>query len=446
MPKTFFKDMIKMKSDLRKEMSTKEETPPQAPMQSKPEREAEPNNEEVRDWAPTVSNKVTRNVELASTVTPKRSKYSIWLAALVSVVFLFFAVSYFLAQASITITPKIKDTSFNQNFLASKEANGENLVFDSIVISDEEVKNVEAGEAKDTLVPARGLVVIYNNYSGATQRLDINTRLEGSNGKMYKTEKAVVVPGKKGNTPGSVEVGIYAAEAGDAGNSSALDFQVFGFKGTPKYSKFYARSKGDIIGGLKGKVPVIADAKKEIIVNDIKATLGAKLEKKASGLIPPGFVLFKDATILNVDNANFDFGGAKDNLVPVSIKGTLTGILFNEKDLTEKITSTLVVDKGESEVYISNMSAFQFTFLNKDGAGSDVKNVSFNLSGSPKVVWKVDEDKLKTDVAGKSKKEFYNTLAQYPNVVSADVVLRPFWKRSFPSNKEDIKVLVEYPK
>ena len=439
MAKNFFQDMIKMKSDLRKEISDKEAV--------KTER-AEPEQETVEEkvWSPVVLSKVTRQADLTPLVAGRRPRYSIWLVAFASVVFLFFAVSFFLSEASISVNPKIEDVVFNQNISATKDTStGESVSFDLIVLSGEESKMIEGGAVQDVSVSAKGAVVIYNNYSTATQRLDINTRLEGSNGKLYKTEKQIVVPGLKGTTPGSVEVGVYAAEAGEEYNSNPLDFQIFGFKGTPKYSKFYARSKGNITGGFKGKTSAIPSAKKEIVVNDMRALLEAKLLKKATDLIPEGFVLFKDAIFLNIDEESFDssLGGEQ---VPVSIKGTFFGFLFEEKELAKKIAKAAIADYDESDIFISNIRDLTFTFLNREGiSGNDVENISFNLAGKPKVVWKFDDNKLKSDIAGKSKQDFYQILSQYPNVLSADVVLRPLWKRSFPDDQDDIKIIVNYP-
>ena len=44
-----------------------------------------------------------------------------------------------------------------------------------------------------------------------------------------------------------------------------------------------------------------------------------------------------------------------------------------------------------------------------------------------------------------NKKDFDSILARYTNITSADVVLRPAWKSSFPDKSKDIKILVQYP-
>ena len=47
----------------------------------------------------------------------------------------------------------------------------------------------------------------------------------------------MVVPGKNGTTPGSIEVTVYADEVGSSYNAAPQTF-IPGFKGTERYSGF----------------------------------------------------------------------------------------------------------------------------------------------------------------------------------------------------------------
>lgn len=385
--------------------------------------------------------------EFAEEEEHKGPHYSLWLVALISIVFLFFAISFLFSGAKITINPKVKDISLNENFSAIKDSNNsDTLSFNLVAISGEESKTVEVSEQKDLSIKAEGTVVVYNSFSLASQTLDIDTRLEGSNGKIYKTKEKIKVPGMtKDGKLGSIEVGIYALEAGEEYNSIPLDFKIFGFKGSSKYDKFYARSKGEITGGLIGKFYQISDSEKVTVVNELKDTLKTKLLKKINDQIPNGFVLFKDAIFLDINNKNTNFV-SKDNQVPVDIKGTLYGFLFNEEKLTKKIIETDVENYDGSDVYISNIPNLTFSIINGEIASfKDVKNIDFNLSGTAKIVWNFDGDKLVADLLGKKKKDFNQILSQYPNILSADLVIKPAWKDSFPDKSKDIKIIVNYP-
>lgn len=374
------------------------------------------------------------------------SKYALWFVALISVVFLLFSISFLFAKAKVTVEPKTKDLVLNESLSAIKDSNPDGLSFDLIAISGEESKTVQGGELKDVSIKAKGTVIIYNAFSTKPQPLNIDTRLEGSNGKMYKTDAKVTVPGiTKEGKPGFVEVGIYGIDAGAEYNSDPLDFKVFGFKGTPKYSKVFARSKTKITGGLKGKVSQITDTEKETITNDLKTTLQAKLFKKATDQIPSGFILFKDAVFLNIDDQAVNLVTNSDQS-SVVVKGTLYGFLFDEKKLTSKIVEANIDKYAGSEVYISKIRDLSFNFENKENISfGDVKNINFTLTGNVKVVWKVDTTKLTEDLLGSSKEDFNNILSKYLNISSADLVLRPVWKSSLPTKKEKISILINYP-
>lgn len=385
----------------------------------------------------------------------KSTWYSIWLVASACLVFLFFALSFFFSQATITVNPKMKDLVLNENLSASQDGNTDILSFDLVVISGEESKVVQATDEKEISQKAEGLVVIYNAFNSSPQRLDIDTRLEGSNGKIYKTKKRISVPGMaKDNTPGSVEVEIYGNEAGEKYNNIPLDFKIVGFKGTNKYSKFYGRSKGAITGGLKGKFPIISDSQKARVVNELQTTLQTKLSKKVTDQIPSGFILFKDGFFFNTDDSNIDFTFSESNRLPIKLQGTFYGLLFDESQLTKKIAENNVEEYDGNEIFIPNIRTLTFSLppgsaglSDKDNISlGDIKNINFNLSGTTKVVWKLDTDKLTADLLGKSKKDFNQILLQYPNIDSANLILSPIWARSLPNKIKNIKMIVNYPK
>jgi hypothetical protein len=374
------------------------------------------------------------------------SKYGLWFVAVICIIFFIFALSFLFARAEVTISPKTQDVTLNENLSAIKDTNASGLSFDLVVISGEESKKIAATGQSEISLTSKGTVIIYNAFSSVPQGLTIDTRLEGSNGKIYKTTSAVTVPGMAADgTPGQVEASIYGAEAGTEYNSSPLDFKIFGFKGTPKYAKFYGRSKGPITGGFKGMSPVVSEEQKSNTITELTSTLKTQLFQKASGQIPSGFILFKDAIFFTVDETNTDFT-ATDNTLPIEVKGTLYGFIFNEAELTKKIAEDSVTAYDDSDVYIPNIRELTFSLSNSQLPFSSVENINFTLSGPAKVVWKFDTAKLAGDLLGTSKKDFNGILSQYPNVTSANLSLSPFWARTLPSKSKDIKINVNYPK
>ncbi|MES2416099.1 MAG: hypothetical protein V4504_00130 [Patescibacteria group bacterium] len=377
----------------------------------------------------------------------KKSRHALWFVAVLTLVFLVFSVSTFFSHADIKITPKEKDFNVQNSFTAIKDVSSDTLSFDTVVLSGAESKNLQAMSTIDVSIKATGTVVLYNAFSATPQKLKIDTRLEGSNGKLYKTKIPVTIPSlSSSGLPGSVEVEVYADVAGSESNSGPIDFKIFGFKGSPKYEKMYGRSKGSIAGGFVGPMPQISDADKNTAQEELKNTLKIKLTQKVLNELPAGFILFPDAIFVDF-NPEISVVDNKDNSATMSIKGTLSGIIFNENKLSQMITNTLLDKEEKTDAYISNIKNLNFSLINKDGVSvATSKNISFDLKGSAKAVWKVDTDAVLHDLLNSNKKDFNAILSKYSNVTSADLALRPAWKSTLPEKIEKINISVNYPK
>jgi len=432
MAKGVFQDMVKVKREREKEKETKLpfkviSSPP--PELSSPEKE-------IEKVKPRRKNK-------------KGSRYGIWFLAVIAIIFLFFAVSLLFVEAQITVNPEIQEVSLEQSFSGVKSGSTGAVSFDLMVLSGEEKKSVSGGEMKEVSEKAFGKVRIFNNFSSATQVLDIDTRLEGTNGKIYKTEKRVVVPGKQSDgTPGSLEVGVYAAEAGEEYNSEPLDFTIVGFKGTPKYEKFYARSVGEITGGSKGSRPDLSEEAEKKNLTELETTLREKLLERAFNQVPSGFILWEDAVFVEMNKESLE-AQPETNTLEIKLQGTLYGFLFKEKEISEEIIFETLPEYDKTEAYISNLKELEFLLLDKEnitlGNVNSIKNINFNLSGNPKIVYKLDTSALSAELLGKKKSDFENILTHYPHIKSAELSLRPVWKKSFPDKKEKIEIVVNYP-
>lgn len=373
------------------------------------------------------------------------SKYRLYFVALISVVFLLFALSFLFSGAKIILTPKITDIAIKQNFTAAK--NGAGVSFDLVAISDEGQKTIVGSEIKDVSIFSKGIAVIYNSFGPNPMTFQEGTRLLGSNGKIYKIAKKIIVPGMKKDKPGSIEVDIYASEAGKEYDSGLIDFQIPGLKNTPKYSKFYGRSKGEITGGFEGKMPIVSALDKEAATLELEKELEQKLLKKISGEIPPGFVLYEDASYFKIDKNEFTFvTDGEENVVNLLVRGTLYAFIFDEKKLAKKIAEDTVDNYKGEEIYIPNIKGLSFTLVDRENISfNDAKNINFNLSGNPKIIWKINEKKFLTDILKKKKSELNQILSGYPSIENAEVSLRPFWKNSFPEESKNVEIIVRYP-
>lgn len=437
MAKQILQDIVKIKKDSPavEKVSVKKAKP-----------EIKPVTNFREDFSDKINTKFASKYETFSSNTNNSPRYLLWVVAFVSVMFLFFAISLLFSKAEITIEPKTKDFSLNKEFTAIKGSNTNGLSYNSVVLSDDISKEIKTGVEKEYIEPARGTVLIYNAFSTAPQPLAIDTRLEGSNGKIYKTKNKLTVPGmQKDGTPGKVSVEIYATEPGEEYNSQPLDFKIFGFKGTPKYVKFYARSVGEITGGMKGLYRQVEESDKEKAIKDLTQDLSSKLFEKAKEQAPDGFVLFNDANLVSITDQKVVMSSDKSSAT-VNVKGTFYGFVFNEKQLTDEIIKSFIEDKEKDNVFLSNISLLRFTLANKNETlFTDANEIAFTLTGNPKVVWKIDSDKISLDLLGKNKKNLNQVLAQYPNIDSATSIIKPIWKKTFPDKEKNIKIIINNP-
>lgn len=382
----------------------------------------------------------------SGTKKKKISQNALWLIAIFSVIFLFFTISSLFTSATVTIFPKVKEFSINKKFTAIKESNANLLSYDLIILSGEESKEVSGGEEKEYQEYAKGKVIIYNAFNSIPQKLSKDTRLEGSNGKIYKTKTEVTVPGIKNNIPGKVEVDIYASEIGNEYNDKPIDFKIFGFKGTSKYNKFYARSVGNISGGLKGKSRQVDQIEKEKVLKELKESLSAKLFQKAKDQIPKDFILLNNAMYFNVDEENETQPNDQGNIT-FKIRGTFNGVIFNKQKLEKEIINLNLNKDENKDVYIPNLENLDFSGLEKGLLTLvDIKELDFNLSGNVKIVWRIDSDKIRNELLGSKKKEFNLLMEDYKDIIyNASLTIKPVWEKNLPDKDNAIKIVVNYP-
>lgn len=372
------------------------------------------------------------------------SRWGLWGIAFISVVILFVALSLLFYGAKVTVSPKTGEFVLEDTFIALKDASAGELSFEVMAVSGEETTVIPASDIKDIERKAVGAVIIYNAYSSKPQKLLIDTRLETPDGKIYKTDSSRTVPGatiEEGETvPGSIEVAVHADLPGEEYNIGLSDFAILGFKGSPKYTKFYARSKAEMTGGLRGQMYILSEDEGLQAQEGLREILRGKLLKQVSSQVPSGFISYND--IIYVTTSDTGFFESLDSSVPVTEKGTLYTFIFDERELAKSIAETVVSQFDGSPMIIPNLRDLDFALKNKEQISPDQdKEISFTLSGQARIIWDIDEEKLISDLLGKHKRNFQNILTNYTNISSAEVVIRPFWKKTFPEEAKDIKVV-----
>lgn len=364
-----------------------------------------------------------------------------------SIAVLAFAFSLIYASATVKITPKSENVSVSGTYTAKKDAKPTELQYEVMTLTKQRGEVVPATSGEHVETKARGTVVLYNAYSSSPQMLVVNTRLENTKGQIYRTEKAVTIPGYKNMegriVPGTIEVSVLASEPGSAYNMELTDltgdFKVTAFKGDPKYEAFYGRLKSDITGGYVGVNKIIAPQVASSTRAQMRNQLKTDIIAEAKAQTPEGFVLYDDAIMVEFSSlANTQ---KTNQEVIMNEKATLYGVMLKEEELNKFIATKELQKFANGKVDGNGIEDLDFTIINsKDFNPRLGTQLSFSVKGDYRLIGEFPESELKSKLKGTTVKDIAGVLSQYGTISSADVILRPFWKRTFPLREDRITI------
>lgn len=386
----------------------------------------------------------------------ERAPAKIWLwvvAILAALAAAFFIANYF-SSATVSITPLTYQGHLERDFTAVKSdtaalVSNNALSFHFVSLVDEKSQDVPATIEQKIQKKAYGRIIIYNAYSSASQRLIKNTRLESTDHKIFRIDQSVVVPGAKmvaGKVaePGTAEVVAYADVAGIEYNIGLGDFTIPGFKGDPRFTKFTARSKigSPIDGGFSGLVKVPTDSEIQKAQEELKKNLKTIAVEKARALIPKGMSFFPGSTIVKFEEVPQNF--TADDVSKVAVRATVSVFFFDSAQLAQKFAEVSVTPYQGNPVSLSNIASLAFTFIDpvENVVLTDLTQIRFHIVGDPAFIGTVDEQKIRTALLGKDKKDFAKIVTKEQNVGNAEATIRPLWNTTFPSDPAKIAILI----
>ena len=341
----------------------------------------------------------------------------------------------------------LRSESFDVASVFSAGSAGAAVAAEGVIFEDQISLSAKTSEVKDFNERSSGIIVIYNAYSSEPQSLVAQTRFETPDGKIYRTTKSVVVPGAKiidGKVEtSSVEAAVLADRTGEEYNIGMSDFTIPGFKGTPKYEKFYGRSKTAMSGGFVGKAKVVSEKEVLELRKKIEDDLRAKLTAKVSAELPDGFFAPSGAYIFesSVKEIKPQVGSKSDEFA-VAVGGQLKAFFLRKEDVAKQILSLY---KNDSE--FENINILNFDSLDISAKDADFKAFTAKLavSGKATAVWSVPAgelvEKLISAASGAERLEIFG---QYPQIKKADIIYKPSWWRVFPDEAGEIVILSGY--
>lgn len=372
----------------------------------------------------------------------------LWIVAVVCVCIaaLFAFVAF--RPTSVDITPRAHAIVFDQSvrFTAYPSATAPSgaLAYDMQTFDFEDSEVVPTSGTKYTEEKASGTITVYNAYSAGSVRLIKNTRFETPSGLVFRTPAEVVVPGKKGSTPGKVDVTVIADSAGESYNVPAIDkWTIPGLKSNASmYANVYAVSKDPMTGGFAGNKPSFAAGAEEAALAQIRSRLGDKARaaldaaSASSTIALPGLMRVTYEALPPTEEA----GGA----ARIHQRAHVQIPVFNSKSFASLIADTVSADAATDTFHIAFSKDFVSSFSDAETILAD-DPFQFSMSGSGTLIWDVDVEALKQALLGRDEAAFQTIVTDFPGIQEAHARIQPFWNSRFPSESDKIRVDVQEP-
>lgn len=293
---------------------------------------------------------------------------------------------------------------------------------------------------------ALGKLLIYNNYSSEPQSLVAKTRLETPDHKIFRLDKAIIVPGAKIEEgkiiPSSIEVAVTADQPGPEYNVGPIEkFTIPGFQGSSKFAGFYGKSEQAMTNGFIGEAAVPTEKDIEQARNKMRENLTASLKTILLANLPPELKILDNAFDFTVVNEKIIQPTAPENNFSIFSEAQGKLLTFRENDLKEILTAKslkqTVENCGDCKLFSLTM---EYGALRPDFQNGEM---SFLAKGKAEFTQKIDLNSLRKQFSGKNESEIKTIIYSLPGVEKAQIFFWPFYVKKTPDKIEKIKISLQ---
>lgn len=354
-----------------------------------------------------------------------------------------------LPQAEISLTTHKVDWQFADKVIIDKNAVAADIknlkIPGQIFINKKNGQfNFPASAKKNLSQKAKGKILIYNAFNSNPQPLVATTRFETPDGKIFRLDQSITVPGAKivdGKiVPSFIEADAIADQPGEEYNlGSIAKLTIPGFKKFPaKFTGFYGEIRSPFNGGFVGERSYpnemdIAHAKKESA-----AALQRSLKISLDSQVPQDFTVLKEASQFTLSQEKIDTNVNEKGEFSIFVDGELAVMGFRKKDLLAGIENKLQEDLGADYQLKSNKIALKIV-------QPDIQHnqliLTVNFAGTAEKP--INANDLQRKIAGKSEAELKALIYGIPGLENAQISLWPFWVNIVPVNQEKIRINID---
>lgn len=295
----------------------------------------------------------------------------------------------------------------------------------------------------NTSSKAKGMITIWNAYNSNPQTLVGTTRFATPDGKIFRLDKTVTVPGASVKNaqiiPSSIDTAVTADAAGESSNVGPVaKLTIPGFQGTPRYDGFYGELKtGTSGGGAGGKAVATPD---DIIQAKAKAQnmLASDLQLLTIASIPDGFVIPPGASQVSISKIAVNSQTDDKGNFSVFAEATIQAIGFRASDLA----ALLLIHANQNSSYqqdFANLTT-NYTQVSPDFAHGIL---TMRPGAQGDLIPLFSTSTFIGTIAGKSENEARTAISGLPGLVDAKISLWPIWETQIPKDQSRISIEVQ---
>lgn len=385
------------------------------------------------------------------------NKYiSIWGIAIIIVLTSVWYVAFRLPSAEINLFLKKVATDFNETVEVTTSATrysienqGKIILPGELLRATQNMQMTFKANGKETVKEkARGILTVHNSFSSTPQIFVAKTRFESPNGKIFRTEKQITIPGSRVQNgkviPSSIDIEIVADEPGESYNiPPSSGWKVPGLKGTSKYNAFYGENTKSISGGAVGEHLSATDEDKKNAETTITASLKDSLHAQMVVLLSDKFKTPEEGMSFQITKKEFQYPSDDPENFVLYAEGEMRQFAFNEETLKEAILKK--IRKTISGDILMKTESFNISYSLLQPIFNDEK-LTLSISGNTIFIPDINIEELKTELKGKTRSEMQQIIYSIQGLENAQTSLEPkwaFWLGNVPKNERRIFITTE---
>lgn len=377
-------------------------------------------------------------------------RFALWGVAIAALAALGVVGAAAFRNTSVVVTPRTHPVAITEDigltaYLKDTEsAANAGLTYDLSAKTFEAELAVPAHGYAEVAEKASGQVTIYNEFGARPIRLIKNTRFQTPDGLIFRIRDSVVVPAKRGASPGTITTTIYADQPGATYNIPATNrFTIPGLQGGEMFDSVYARSTAAFTGGFAGAKPKVSETDLTVARDKLRAALEEKARTEAAGQTLPGAVIFPALLNLSFETLPPTQGADGQAVVRERLVAALP--LFPEALFASVLAGATRADAGSARVHITDASKLSVRRIASSEQKTAAQTLDILISGNAVLEWEVDAEALQKALAGTPKVSFQNVISSFEGIEDAHAYVRPRWRKTFPADPGSIVIDIQRP-